>query len=133
MTLVVSDNDVRGAVRVIERIVVSSWAPFIRSLDLRFATFEEIGLDRRANDREVWDACQHAGAVLITGNRAADKGGLELVIRNFADATSLPVITLANSTRIFWDRAYAEATVVQLIDFLERIDSLRGTGRLYVP
>jgi hypothetical protein len=45
----------------------------------------------------------------------------------------LPVITLADSRRIYKDRAYAQHTAEALLEYLIDIESLRGTGRLYIP
>ena len=35
--------------------------------------------------------------------------------------------------RVLRDRAYAEKVAVRLLDYLMRIDEVRGAGRLYVP
>jgi hypothetical protein len=91
MTLVVSDHDVAGAVIVIGRVIDADWSDFRDFLELRFASLADIGLAENATDRQVWEACQQTGAVLVTANRAADEGGLESVIQD-ADETTLPVI-----------------------------------------
>ena len=49
------------------------------------------------------------------------------------EATSLPVITLADPEGIRHSGAYAEQTVERLLDYLLEIDNYRGTGRLYIP
>lgn len=41
--------------------------------------------------------------------------------------------TLANAQRVLRDPDYAARTAVQLLDYLTRMDSLLGTGRLYAP
>ena len=133
MTLVVADHDVTGAVAVIQRIIHSDWSDFRDFLELRFASLADVGLESNATDRQVWETCQSADAVLLTANRAANKGGLESVIQDQGDATSLPIITLGDQRRVLHDRIYAEAAVEKLIDYLDQIDSLRGTGRLYIP
>jgi hypothetical protein len=133
MTLVVSDHDVGGAVAVVERIIQSVWSDYKKFLGLRFSSLADIGLRSDATDRRVWEACQLAGAVLITANRAANEGGLESVIQDSGDENSLPVITLGDQRRILRDRIYAEAAAEKLIDYLDQIESLRGTGRLYIP
>jgi len=49
------------------------------------------------------------------------------------EASSLPVVTLANAVRIITDRIYAEKAAEKLLDYLTRIDDFRGAGRIYVP
>jgi hypothetical protein len=55
------------------------------------------------------------------------------VIREENRPDSLPGFTLGNPKRILWDRLYAEEVGVRLLDYLMRIDEVRGAGRLYVP
>ncbi len=43
------------------------------------------------------------------------------------------MITIARSDRVLRDRLYAEAVAARLLDYLMRIDEVRGTGRIYVP
>ncbi len=43
------------------------------------------------------------------------------------------MITIADTDRVLEDRLYAEAVAEQLLDYLLRIDEVRGAGRLYVP
>jgi hypothetical protein len=38
-----------------------------------------------------------------------------------------------NADRILNDTSYAEKAAVKLLDYLTRIDDLRGTGRVYIP
>ncbi len=42
-------------------------------------------------------------------------------------------ITIANVPRLRQSREYANWVVDKLLDFLMRMDTLRGTGRLFVP
>jgi hypothetical protein len=133
MTLVLSDHDVVGAVAVIQRIIDLDWSDFRDFLDLRFFNLVDVGLDPDATDRQVWQACQSVGAVLVTGNRAANEGGLESIIRNQSTAATLPVITLSDSRRILRDRSYAQHAAEKLVDYLDNIDGLRGAGRLFIP
>jgi hypothetical protein len=72
--------------------------------------------------------------VLLTSNRNADgPDSLEATIRAENQPDSLPVITISNHERVLQDRQYAERVAESLLDYLERIDEVRGTGRLYVP
>jgi len=71
---------------------------------------------------------------LVTANRNADTAdSLERVIRAENQPDSLPVLTLADPRRVERDRAYAERTAERILDYLLRIDELRGSGRLYAP
>jgi hypothetical protein len=131
---VLADNDVGGAVAVLRRILESSeYAAWLEILAVEFTDFEALGLPRSAPDRTVWQVCQAAGAVLITGNRAGGPDSLDEVIRELSDESSLPVLTIADQRRVTRDAGYANAAALRLLDFLERIESLRGTGRLFIP
>ena len=72
--LLTSDNDVVGAVLVIRRILESAdYAAWLEILNDAFTDFESLGLARDASDRVVWQTCQAADVVLITGNRSGDR------------------------------------------------------------
>jgi hypothetical protein len=43
------------------------------------------------------------------------------------------VITLADSTRISRDKAYAKRAAARLLDILFDLEVHRGAGRVYVP
>jgi hypothetical protein len=109
------------------------WTEYADLVGVPFTEFEELGLPRDAPDRVVWQACQTAGVVLIPANRAGDEHPLDETIRELSDDTSLPVITIADAQRLLRDRTYAEAAVARLLFYLETMDNLRGTGRLYIP
>lgn len=132
--LILADNDVGGAVTALRRVLESEeWAEFSAALVLRFVEFEDLSLARDASDRVVWQTCQEMGAVLITGNRASGDDSLEQVIRDQARADSFPVVTIGDPQRLVRDRAYASECAIRLLDLLERIETLRGTGRLFIP
>jgi hypothetical protein len=78
--------------------------------------------------------CQRDGLILLTANRNQDgPASLEATIRSRATATSLPVITLADAVRLLRDSAYAEHAAIHLMELLLDIDSMKGTGRVYLP
>ena len=132
--LILADNDVSGAVAALRRILASEeWAEFSAILALRFVAFVDVGLTRDASDRVVWQTCQEVGAVLITGNRASGDDLLEQMIRDHAGAHSLPVVTMGDPQRVVRGRACASECAMRLLDLLERIETLRGTGRLFIP
>jgi hypothetical protein len=132
--LILADNDVGGAVTALRRVLESEeWGEFTAALDLHFVAFEDVGLARDASDRTVWSRCQEVGAVLITGNRASGTESLEQTIKDDSEVDSLPVVTIGDPQRVVRDRAYARACAIRLLDLLERLETLRGTGRLFIP
>jgi hypothetical protein len=74
-----------------------------------------------------------ANAILITANRAGDVGSLDEAIRQLSDPTSLPVITIGNPQRVLRDKSYAEAAALRFLQYMEVVESLLGSGRLYIP
>jgi hypothetical protein len=132
---ILADINVDGNLTILVRIWRSeSWRELWLDLGLSIQDFASLGLPYDSSDKVVWRTCQDHGLVLITSNRNADQpDSLKLVIRTENEADSLPVVTLANADRILTDRIYAEKAAVKLLDYLTRIDDLRGTGRLYVP
>src|SRR4051794_31449857 len=113
--LILPDNDVIGAVAILRQILESSeWDEFSSALALTFLTFEDLGLPRDAPDRAVWLACQSVVGVLLTANRSGGEHSLERTIDELWDATSLPVITLADPKRILKEGAYATMAAVRL-------------------
>ena len=135
MLRVLADHDVEGQVQALVRLCSSpEWAELWESLGCRVESFELLGLPHDTVDSKVWQFCQELGIVLITGNRnAEDDTSLEMAIRSFGTSRSLPVITIGDSKRLMKDRDYAEAAAAQLIQTLMDLESLRGTGRLFIP
>lgn len=67
--LVLPDNDVAGAAAALRYVLESEeWATYTSMVRLSFTDFEELNLPRDAPDRQVWEACQDAEAVLATAN-----------------------------------------------------------------
>ena len=97
-------------------------------------SFPAVGLSYNSPDTVIWRTCPREQLVLITGNRNDDgPDSLEAVIRDENQPGSLPIITLADPNRVLQDRPYAEQVAERLLDYLMRIDQVRGAGRLYVP
>jgi hypothetical protein len=132
--LILADNDVRGAVQALRRILEGGeWVEISAVINVQFLEFEDLGLSPDAPDSVVWRSCQNAGIILVTGNRASGTDSLEHTIEENADTHSLPVITIGDPQRLIRDRRYAEQCALSLLDLVDRIDSLRGTGRLFIP
>ncbi len=136
MTLrILADHDVEGHVQVLLRLCASAeWAEIWESLACHADSFEGLGLSHETTDIKVWQLCQEREIVLVTGNRNADgPTSLEIAIRQLGAEKSLPVITISDSKRLLRDRDYAQAAAAQLLQDLVDLESLRGTGRLYIP
>jgi hypothetical protein len=132
---ILADNDVQGQVEFLLSIWLSdSWRDLWHELGLIVERFSTLGLSRHSPDALIWRTCQASQLVLITANRNRDgPDSLEAVIRNENQPGSLPVMTLANPTRVSRDRVYAEKVAEKLLEHLMSIDDLRGSGRIYVP
>jgi hypothetical protein len=132
---IAADADVQGQFAVLLTIFRSTeWREFWEPLRLSVVTFADLGLGLETPDRLVWEVCQREEIVLLTGNRNAEgPDSLEQTIRRDGRATSLPVITLADSKRLLRERSYAERAAVRILELLDAIDQYRGAGRLFVP
>ena len=135
MPAIRADNDSKGQFAVLHALLEShTWGEFWKSLNFDVAKFEDLGLAPTTPDAVVWQACQERQIVLITSNRNAEgPGSLEETLRARNDATSLPVITLADPQRLMESKAYAERTAVRLLEYLMDLENYRGAGRLYIP
>ena len=132
---ILADINVIGHVQVLLEILEGNyWGELWKELDLTIHTFDEIGLSPDVPDSLLWRRCQDLNIVLITTNRNAEgPESLEMTIRRENGPSSLPVLTIADNERVATDREYAVLTAEVLIDYLIRIDTLHGTGRLFLP
>jgi len=132
---ILADQNIEGQVAALVRILQGEpWREFWAELNLSVLTFGDLGLLASAADSILWHACQQQDVVLITSNRnARGPESLEVTIRSHNQPESLPVLTLADAERVMADRAYAEQVAEALLEFLFKIDDIRGTGRLYLP
>lgn len=75
---VMADNDVIGQVALLRRILESDeWRRYAAYLQIDFIEFKSLNLAPQAPDQKVWQACQDAGVILITGNRAGGRHSLD--------------------------------------------------------
>jgi hypothetical protein len=82
----------------------------------------------------VWRRCQEQRLLLLTNNRNDDgPDSLEATIRTYNTPESLPVFTFGDADKISKSQEYAEEVIESLFDQLLRIDTLNGTGRLFLP
>jgi hypothetical protein len=135
MLRILADHDVEGQVQVLVRICMSAeWAEIWEGLNCRVESFELLGLSPDTDDSKIWQLCQEMGIVLVTGNRNAEgESSLEVTIRDFGTNKTLPVLTIADAKRLLKDREYARGTAVKLMERLFDLESIRGTGRLFIP
>jgi hypothetical protein len=111
-----------------------TWRDLWNDLGLSVLSFRTAGLSYDSPDDLIWRTCQREGLILITGNRnKRGPNSLEAVIQGENQLGSLPVITISNADRVLHDRFYAEKVAESLLDYLMRIEEVRGAGRLYVP
>jgi len=132
---ILADIDIEGIMVHLGRIWQSpTWRELWFDLDISIESLESLGLHADSPDAAIWRTCQEQALILITANRnAAGPESLEMVIRAENQPDSLPVITLADARRVLRERPYAEKTAERVLDYLMRIDQVRGAGRLYVP
>ena len=103
-------------------------------LEIRFITFEEIGLSVASDDRVVWRFAQTNNMILLTANRSMKgKNSLEKVMREENTSTSLPVVTIGNADRVLSNSNYRNLCVDQLSKIIFDIDDYRGSRRLFIP
>jgi hypothetical protein len=127
-----ADHDVERQARLI-------WAQFsprdwegmhVSSL----AMVTDVGLLASASDREIWLACQRTERVLLTANRNMEGvDSLEAVIRELGDASSLPVLTIADPDRVLFDADYREMCAYRIADIALELEKNLGTARLFIP
>jgi hypothetical protein len=130
-----ADVNIEGHVsRLVTLMQGDYWRAFWDHLDLRSLRFHDVGLSPGESDALVWQVCQQQSLYLLTSNRNDDgPDSLEATIRALSTDTSIPVFTLSDADRIFHSRDYAERVIESLFDQLLRMETLQGTGRLYLP
>ena len=135
MLQLLADVNIEGQVaRLVSLMQGESWREYWDHLELRLLRFQDVRLSRSDTDAQVWQICQQQQLYLLTNNRNDDgPDSLAATIRAHNTAASLPVFTLSDADRVYPSKDYAERVVESLFDYLLRIDTLRGTGRLYLP
>jgi hypothetical protein len=132
---ILADINIQGHVDLLVILKQAEpWKLFWDHLGLPYFHFAEIGLVPESLDSVVWETCQKEELVLITDNRnEKDPDSLEATIQTRNTPSSLPVFTIANVPHLRASREYADRVIDKLLDALLRIDTVRGTGRLYLP
>jgi len=132
---ILADVNVRGHVDyLVQRMQADPWTDFWQGLGLVLRHLEDVGLTETSTDLEVWQRCQAEQLILITDNRNYESpDSLEATIREQNRPDSLPVFTIVDLDKFRTMPSYRDQVLVALYDYLLRIDTVRGTGRLFVP
>jgi hypothetical protein len=135
MLSVMADHDVEGQVKILLRVLMSDvWRDFWIDLGYQIESFESLGIATNTPDVHLWRLCQERDIVLITGNRNKEgTESLEATIEQLGTPESLPVLTIGEPNRIFSSREYAHQAAERLLEYLDGMENLRGTGRLFLP
>jgi hypothetical protein len=105
-------------------------------LKLEFVTFRDLTLDRRLDDRSLWNYCQQEHWILFTENRkAGTPDSLQATITDSWKTGSLPVLTLASKRKFEHNPSYAHQVATDIAELL--FDIVQGQScdepRIYVP
>jgi predicted nuclease of predicted toxin-antitoxin system len=132
---ILADVNVIGYVEhLVRQMQTERWIDFWKALGLTLLHFADVGLTATSPDLQIWRTCQAEQLILITDNRNHDSAdSLEAAIRQHNTPESLPVFTIGDLDKFSSDRVYFERVLETLYDYLMRIDTVRGVGRLYLP
>ena len=132
---ILADINIQGQVDLLVILMrAEPWLIYWDHLALPYLHFDDVDLDPEALDSNIWRLCQERELILITDNRNKDgPDSLENTIQLYSTASSLPVFTVANAQQVLHSRQYADRVIEQLFEYLMRIDTVRGTGRLFLP
>jgi hypothetical protein len=132
---ILADINVREPHRDLMEIWTSdAWRDLWDGLGLVVETFRTLGLSHNASDAIIWRTCEREDLVLMTANRSRrGPDSWDAVILSEYQPDNLPVFTIANANRVVQDRLYAETVAERLLNYLMRIDEVRGVGWIYVP
>ncbi len=130
-----ADENIEGQVaRITAEMRGDYWRPYWDDLNLRTVRFTDVGLVKGSPDSVLWQECQRQELYLLTDNRNGDgPDSLEATIRYHGKPDSLPIFTLSDSKKILRSRPYLDRVVESFYDQLLRIETLKGTGRLFLP
>ncbi len=131
MTTILIDHNMEGQADLLfGTLHAQGWADL---LDIHFARFSDMGLDKVATDRAVWRYIQAQRMMLLTANRSmTGSDSLEQTIREEHTDTSLPVLTVSVVERLE-EMAYREACAERIAEIIVDLELYLGVGRLYIP
>lgn len=106
---------------------------WVELLNIEFVFFAGTPLNPESDDTTVWRFAQSEGMILLTYNRNEDdETSLTATIRRENTFSSLPVLTIANQSRVK-DLNYREETALQLAEKIMYLENYLGTGRIFIP
>ena len=109
----------------------------LAGLNVEFATFPDLSVSRRLDDRTLWNFCQENGWVLFTADRRMiGPDSLEATLRDSWRTGLLPVITLSNTGRFENNGLYASRVahdVAQTLFDISLEPAHCDRARIYVP
>jgi hypothetical protein len=102
-------------------------------LGLKFVYLEELGLENKTPDDELWRLAQRKGMIILTDNRNhKDETSLAAVIERENNPQALPVLTVARVKKLP-DATYRHRVAKRLVEIIFELDNYRGTGRIFIP
>lgn len=130
MQILIDVNLEGDAELIFALLVKEGWAEL---LELEFVYFTEASLPADSDDTTVWRSAQAKGMLLLTNNRNADdETSLTTTIRRENTEAALPVLTVANPTRLK-ESAYRKMIAERIAEILFYLEDYLGTGRLFIP
>lgn len=133
--IILADNNLRGAVAALRGRIEHEWADCLDALRLDFKQLEDVGLNSRSSDKEIYLKCLDIDAILVTSDKTMGDGeeSLESVIRRFCRPDSPPVLTISNQVRVLKEADYQGRCANGVIECVIDIDLYRGVGRKFLP
>jgi hypothetical protein len=132
-----ADVNVQGHLTYLRRFMEGlGILELLMEMGLTLETFRDCGLDRRINDRELWNYCQAHGWMLFTDNRNhEDENSLNATIQDSWQPGHLAVLTLANKGRFENSESYATRVAKDVAEQLTLafLDGVREQTRIFVP
>ncbi|MBX9678818.1 MAG: hypothetical protein K2X38_08630 [Gemmataceae bacterium] len=137
MNGLLSDVNIEGYLAYLERLLETlGLRKILEGSNIQCATFADLGLDPKTDDRTLWNWRQKHQWTLLTDNRNSNR--LDSLGTTLADSWKSghpPVITIANKRRFQRDGAYAQAVAAQIGDIMFGLVSgpFRDQPRIFVP
>lgn len=130
MITFLADHDIEGnALSLLATLEQLGW---VSLLQLRFVTFEQVGLPINSSDRAVWRFVQANSLIILTNNRnIKDADSLEQTIRDENQPDSLPVLTIGAIERL-QGRHYRERCATWIVETVIELENHLGRGRVYI-
>lgn len=132
-----ADVNVQGHLPYLRRLMEGlELLEILEEIGLSLSIFPDVGLDRRIDDRSLWNYCQTIEWVLFTDNRNHEgDDSLETTIQDSWHEGHLPVLTLANKGRFENSETYALKVTEDVAEFLFTVfhDKIQNQPRIFVP